>query len=80
MQIEQDFSLDHWEAAVGKIVTSIARVEGELLLKYEEYFSRSKYFRKDKELNIRLERIEALHNELCGKTQHSEKLFFEIKE
>lgn len=80
MKHEIDFILEEWEAAVGKIVTSIARVEGELLLKYEEFFSRSMYFRKDTTLAQRTNRIENLYCEICGKTIISEKLFLAFRE
>lgn len=73
MDQEQDLRLEEWEAAVGKIVTSIARVEGELLLIYEMHFSRT-MFKKDK-LAERVDRIERLYNENCGKTRRSKELF-----
>jgi len=79
MDQEQDLNLAQWEAAVGKIVTSVSRVEGELLLKYEKHLSRSKYF-KDDILDTRLKRIENLYNEMCGQTSISKKLFNTFRE
>jgi len=75
----QDFSLEQWEAAVGKIVTAVSRVESELLLKYEMHLSRTKYF-KDESLANRLNRIENLYNEMCGQTSISANLFKTFRE
>jgi len=46
---QYDLDLQYWEKAVDKIVCSVARLEGELLLKYETHneLSRSKYFEVD---------------------------------
>jgi hypothetical protein len=77
---EENFKLEEWEAAVGKVVTSVVRVEGELLLKYEEHLSRKMYFKEDVTVAKRLNRVESLYNEICGQTSQSDKLFSAFRE
>jgi len=77
-----DLDLENWEKAVGKIVSSVARLEGELLLKYETHkeLSRSMYFKVDKSLENRFERVKALYNSECGISSGSDELFAQFKE
>lgn len=79
---QSDLDLDNWEKAVGKIVSSVARLEGELLLKYENHkdLSRSMYFKVDKSLEARFERVKSLYNSECGISSGSEELFVQFKE
>ena len=76
--MDESLDLEQWESAVGKIVTSLARLEGELLLKYESHFSRKKYF--DDSLEQRIQRIENLYEEECGMIASSKNLFSNIRE
>jgi len=75
MDDELDFS--RWESAVGKLVMSLSRVEGELLLKYEQKLSRTKYFNAD--LRERLNKIEELYNSECGQNKYAYDLFNQIR-
>ncbi|TVU62301.1 hypothetical protein FQP88_12395 [Vibrio atlanticus] len=79
---QSDLDLDAWEKAVGRIVCSVARLEGELLLKYETHneLSRSMYFKVDKHLESRFERVKALHTLECGVSNNSNELFAQFKE
>ncbi|EGR3255111.1 hypothetical protein N5K32_004599 [Vibrio parahaemolyticus] len=77
-----ELDLDCWEKAVGKIVSSVARLEGELLLKYETHheLSRTMYFKVDTSLEKRFERVKELYELECGSTQCSNDLFAQFKE
>ncbi|EOB2787576.1 hypothetical protein ACIL20_004427, partial [Vibrio vulnificus] len=79
---QSDLDLEAWEKAVGKIVCSVARLEGELLLKYETHkaLSRRMYFKDDKYLENRFERVKALYNLECGASNESDELFTQFKE
>ncbi len=79
---QSDLDLDAWEKAVGRIVCSVARLEGELLLKYETHneLSRSMYFKVDKHLESRFERVKVLHTLECGVSNNSNELFAQFKE
>lgn len=79
---QSNLDLDMWEKAVGKIVSSVARLEGELLLKYEshEKLSRSLYFKVDKSLEKRFERVKDLYNTECGYSSASNALFTQFNE
>jgi hypothetical protein len=76
-----DLDLENWEKAVGKIVCSVARLEGELLLKYENHneLSRSKYFKVDDSLNKRFNKVRELYNSECGISNESDSLFEEFE-
>lgn len=78
VQVELDF--ENWEASVGKIVVSVARIEGELLLKYETHkeLSRSMYFKVDKTLNERFKKVKSLYNSECGSSDETDALFNEF--
>ncbi|MEH0691059.1 hypothetical protein H4F17_18690 [Vibrio cholerae] len=78
---QSELDLEVWERAVGKIVSSVARLEGELLLKYETHdaLSRSMYFKVDKTLEKRFERVKSLYNAECGITSCSDKLFTQFQ-
>lgn len=75
MDDELDFS--RWESAVGKLVMSLSRIEGELLLKYELKLSRTKYFKAD--FKERLNKIEELYNSECGQNKNASDLFDQIR-
>ncbi len=76
--MDESLDLKHWESAVGRIVTSLARLEGELLLKYEAHFSRKKYFSDS--LEKRIQRIEDLYEKECGMITSSKNLFSNMRE
>ncbi len=76
--MDESINLEHWESSVGRIVTSLARIEGELLLKYERHFSRKKYFSDS--LEQRIQRIEDLYENECGMITTSKELFGNIRE
>lgn len=75
-----DLDLEYWEKSVGKIVSSVARLEGELLLKYELHneLSRAMYFKVDKSLSKRFDRVKSLYNAECGTSDKSTALFNEF--
>ncbi|WP_394151355.1 hypothetical protein [Vibrio maritimus] len=77
-----ELDLTDWEKSVGKIVSSVARLEGELLLKYETHksLSRTRYFKTDDTLGQRFEVVKELYTLECGTSPQSEKLFNEFKE
>ena len=75
MDDELDFG--RWESAVGKLVMSLSRIEGELLLKYEQKLSRTKYFKA--EFKERLNKVEELYNSECGENQYASGLFEQIR-
>jgi hypothetical protein len=62
--MDDELDFERWESAVGKIVMSLSRVEGELLMKYQSHFSKTKYFKDS--LKERLSRIQELYNKECG--------------
>jgi hypothetical protein len=76
--MSDDLDLEHWANAVGKIVTSLARVEGDLLLKYEASFSRQMYFKDS--LEERIKRLEKLYIDERGQDTKSEHLFKSLRE
>ncbi|MGK0272050.1 MAG: hypothetical protein ACI88H_002716 [Cocleimonas sp.] len=81
--LEQGYlDLENWEKAVGKIVSSVARLEGELLLKYEAHneLSRSMYFKVDKLLSKRFEKVKSLYNSECGVSIESDALFAKFED
>ncbi|MEZ8827031.1 hypothetical protein AB6E04_22035 [Vibrio amylolyticus] len=73
-----ELDLELWANAVGRIVTSLARVEGELLLKYESSFSRQMYFKDT--LEERIKRLENLYIDERGHDAKSEELFKSLRE
>ncbi|QFU24938.1 hypothetical protein FM038_024310 [Shewanella eurypsychrophilus] len=77
---QDDLDLENWEKAVGKIVSSVARLEGELLLKYETHneLSRAKYFNVDKSLSKRFDKVKSLYNSECGISYKANALFEEF--
>jgi len=76
--MSDDFDLVLWANVVGKIVTSLARVEGDLLLKYEASFSRQMYFKDS--LEERIKRLENLYIDECGDDSKSQQLFKSLRE
>lgn len=64
--------------SVGRVVTSLARIAGELSLKYESHFSRKKYFGDS--LEQRIQRIDELYESEFGMIATSKKLFSTIRE
>jgi len=77
---QSDLDLSSWEASVGKIVTSVARLEGELLLKYENHsqLSRSKY-KADDTLSNRFNRVTSLFNLECESSIKTDAIFAEFE-
>ncbi len=75
MDDELDFG--RWESAVGKLVMSLSRIEGELLLKYEQKLSRTKFFKA--EFKDRLNKVEELYNSECGENRYASGLFEQIR-
>lgn len=71
--MNEELDFNRWELAVGKIVMSLSCVEGELLMKYQCYFSKTKYF--DATFNERLSAIRNLYEQECGKCQSAAILF-----
>ena len=55
---------------------SLSRVEGELLMKYQSHFSKTKYFKDI--LKERLIRIQELYNNECGNSLLATSLFEQI--
>ena len=74
--MDDELDFDRWESAIGKIVMSLSRVEGELLMKYEQHFSKTKYFKDT--LKERISRIHELYNAECGKNSQASSLFEQI--
>jgi hypothetical protein len=75
--MDDELDFDRWESAIGKIVLSLSRVEGELLLKYEQSISRTKYFNAT--LSERLNKIEELYNDECGENDRASSFFEQIR-
>ncbi|OQU49821.1 hypothetical protein [Vibrio parahaemolyticus] len=77
-----ELDLTDWEKSVGKIVSSVARLEGELLLKYETHksLSRTSYFKTDDTLGKRFKVVKELYTSECGTYPQSEKLFNQFKD
>jgi hypothetical protein len=76
--MDEELDFDRWEAAIGKIIISYARVEFELMSKYEEFLPEDNYF-KDRFAD-RLKKIENLYNTECGKNAKASALFKKIKD
>jgi hypothetical protein len=76
--MDDELDFDKWESAVGKIVMSLSRVEGELLMKYESHFSKTKYFKDS--FKGRLNKIKELYNAECGKSIASDLLFVQVSQ
>lgn len=76
--MDDDLDFNRWESAVGKIVMSLSRVEGELLMKYQLHFSKTKYFKDT--FNERISRIHEFYNTDCGQNPASTALFKQILE
>ena len=49
--MDDELDFERWESAVGKIVMSLSRVEGELLMKYQSHFSKTKYFNEVQDIH-----------------------------
>lgn len=76
--MDDELDFDRWESAVGKIVMSLSRVEGELLMKYETHFSKTKYFKDS--FKERISRVHDLYNAECGTNSTADSLFFQVSE
>lgn len=75
--MENELDFGRWEAAIGKLILSLSRVEGELLLKYESHLSRTKYFNST--FAQRLNKVEELYNSECGKNENATAIFEDIR-
>ncbi len=76
--MDDELDFERWESAVGKIVMSLSRVEGELLIKYQSHFSKNKYFKDS--FKERLARIQELYNNECGINLLATSLFEQVSD
>ncbi len=74
--MDDELDFDRWASAVGKIVMSLSRVEGELLMKYETSLSKNRYFKDS--FWQRLSKIRELYNTECGENSVADSLFEKI--
>jgi hypothetical protein len=76
--MDDELDFERWESAVGKIVMSLSRIEGELLMKYETHYSKTKYFKDT--FKERISRIHDLYNSECGESSQATILFQQVSE
>jgi hypothetical protein len=76
--MDDELDFDRWESAVGKIVMSLSRIEGELLMKYESHLSKTKYFNDT--FKERISRIHELYNAECGNNSTATSLFKQVSD